>query len=573
MLLLAAVGGVTLAQAPGEAPPNAAPAALEKAAPAQEQPTSSMGTFYINPLWLALVMVAVTLWLYLTSWVSDDAKGLGLDFPKYGVLMLGAGGVGLLFTLLVHAGFAFLLVFLVLVVFTFYIVVRNRVAPERHKFLGVDHRLALFGKIPVLKKLATLTPRMRRSRPSVSLTSQDGRLLDDVAAQQPSLSEAADVLMDAIMRAGAARARKVRFQPAGEQYIAQYLLDGVLHNVEAFTEELGGRVLACASQLVGLSRDGRVRQGSGDIYVELPGLGQVTIGAQVSSAEGKPVLLLSLPDWTDDLHRSGLEALGMHEAIIKRIKAALDQTTGALLICGPPGSGKTTTLYAVAGALDVFTTDLAILHKGPTHEVEHARYWSFGDDRPFAQVFQEVLREGPHAIMLGDVEGPEQARSGLEFGADEGLLLAGLRATDAPEALLHLKKLAGTADLIGRGVTCVIVQRLLRKICTACREQVEPNPALLRKLNIDPNSPGVWYKPVGCESCLNSGYHGRTGIFGMLILTEPVKEALQKAEVAVANISQGAGKAAFRTMYQDGISKVTAGITTLDEVRRVLKGR
>jgi len=570
-LLLA--GGIALGQAAPEAPAEAAgAAAAAAAAPAEPAaPPAVDGLFYVNPIWLVLLAAAVALWLYATSWVCDDAKGVGTDFATYTSIMLGAGWLGLALTLLLHAVLVFLLLALVLGAFTVYAVLRNRVVPERHRLLGAHHWAALLARVPGLSKVAALKPRVRAPRPSFVVKNAAGRTADDVVEERPALTEAADVLVEFVLRAGATKSRKIRIQPAGERFVLQLVMDGVLHTVEAFEPDLGNQVLALAADLAGLRQGGRMRQGTGKLYADLPGMGQVDVDVQISAAAGKPILLMGMPDWTHDLHRGGLEPLGVHESIVKRMKATLDQNRGTLVVCGPPQSGRTTTLLALAGTIDAFTTDVAVLGLAGRHKLEHVRDWDIPQDRTFSEFYVELLREGPGAIVLDSLEEPEHAEKAMHFACEEGLSLGGVSSADAPHAVVRLAELAGP-ELVNRAVTCVVPQRLVRKLCLVCREEVEPNPALLKRLSIDPEDPGTWYRPVGCEACLNSGYQGRTGLFGMLILTEPVKEELRKPDATPEAVRKAAGKAAFRTMYQDGIAKVTAGVTTLEEVRRILKG-
>ena len=568
-LLLLASGAAFAQEAPPEVPPEAAAA---EAAPA---PTDSagpgQGAFYINPLWLALVAIAAGVWLYAASWVCDDAKGVGMGFPTHTSVLLGVGWLGFLLATLVHAAFGFLLLLMVAACFAIYVVLRNRVVPERHRLLGAYHWAEMFARVPGLNKFAAMKPRVRAPRPSFVIKNAAGRTADDVVAERPALSEAADTLIEFVLRAGATKSRRIRIQPAGEQFVLQFVMDGVLHNVEAFETELGNQILALAADLAGLTQNGRMRRGSGQVFADLPGMGQADVGVQIAAAAGKPILMLAMPDWTHDLHRSGLEPLGVHESIIKRMKATLGQNRGALVVCGPPESGKTTTLLALAGSIDAFTTDIALLGLAGRHKLEHVRDWEIPTDRPFSTFYEELLREGPGAVVLDSLDDAEHAQKALHFACEEGLSLGGVTAADAPHGLALLAKLAGDPEMVNRAVTCVVTQRLVRKLCAACREEVEPNPALLKKLSIDPEDPGTWYRPVGCESCLGSGYQGRTGLFGMLILTEPVKDVLRTPEARPEAIRDAAGKAAFRTMYQDGIAKVTAGVTTLEEVRRVLK--
>ncbi len=568
-LLLCAVAS---AQQPPAAGPPADAAAAEAPEAADAAPAQSTGIFMVNPIWLVVAMIVSAFWLYVTSWVCDDARGIGLDAGRYGGLMLGAGTVGLVLTLVIHAVLAFLMLVLVLAVFGFYIAVRNRIVPDRFKFMGAYHRGQVFARVPGLGSLAQIKPRTQTVQAALGVTSKEGWSLDDLVAEQSSLAQAATVLADSILRAGVVRAQKVRFQPSPEgTYIHQVMLDGVLQSIEAYEDDVGRQLVTVGCQLAGLTTEGRVRAGSGDFNADLPGMGQVTVKAQVASSRGKPVLLLELPDWTAELYRSGLEALGMHDAIIKRVKAAFDQKNGSLIISGPAASGRTTTVNAVVGSLDQFTTDVAVLGDPLPLSMDHVRHWPVTADRPLDVVYQEILRDGPGVLVIDNLDEPAYALAGAEFGSSSGIALGGLRSQDAPDALADLVKAVGDGALVGKSATCVLTQRLVRRLCTACREQVEPNPSVLRKLNLDPADPGLWYRPVGCDACCNSGYHGRTGVFGMLIVTDPVMTALAEPDPTAATVKQAAGKAAFRTMYQDGISKVIAGVTTLDEIRRVLR--
>ncbi|MHC4480175.1 MAG: ATPase, T2SS/T4P/T4SS family, partial [Planctomycetota bacterium] len=340
---------------------------------------------------------------------------------------------------------------------------------------------------------------------------------------------------------------------------------------ETIPEESAHHIMVCASELAGFGRGSRLRPGSGQVQMELSGQGQVALEARIASSKGHPALVLRLPDWTQDLFRAGLEALGMHESIARRARAALAQSRGALIVCGPAGSGAHTTMRTAAGTLDAFTTRVAVLGRDSAHEMEQVTTWSFGDERSFLDAYEEVRREGPDVLMLPEIEEREQAQKALEFAKNDGFVLASLQAGDAPQGLLRLKELTGSAEAVADSVICVLSQRLLRNLCTNCREQGRPDLEALKEMDISADEAGAWYRAVGCELCLDSGYRGRTGIFGMLIVTDPVKDALQSDDVTAELIREAAGSSAFRTMFEDGVSKVTAGITTLNEVRRSLK--
>jgi general secretion pathway protein E len=564
LALVVGVADVALAQAQ--------PAAAGAAAQPAPQAEAAAAGFYLNLWWLGVIAVTVCAWFYATSWMANDARGVGVNVGLVTCLMLAGGGVGLLFTLVLHPAFVFLMAILVVSGFFVYVGQRNKVVPERHKLFGAHHRAELWGKVPGLGKVAALKPRLRAPAVSVPLNNAEGRLLHDLVEEQPSLREAADFLSDVILRAGATRSSRASLVPGEGQYTTQFLMDGVPANVEGVAPELSQQILGCVSQFAGLVKGGRIRPGSSRIHAELPGQGRTEIGVQVTAPGGRPMLMLTFPDWTVDLYKSGLEALGVHEAVARRLKVALGQKNSAIVFCGGPGTGKTTTLYATLGIVDIFTTDVVALEKREEHELHHMRRWLIPDDQPFDGFFDAILREGPDAIMFGEIEAPEHAQRLLRFAVDTGQVLTTMKSQDAPDCLVRLAKFSGKPSLVMDTVSCLVGQRLVRRLCTDCREEVEPNPELLKRLDISLAEPGKWYRPVGCEACLNSGYRGRIGVFSMLILTDPVKEVLSSADVTAVGVSRAAGGTAFRTMYQDGISKVAAGVTTLDEVRRVLRG-
>ena len=199
------------------------------------------------------------------------------------------------------------------------------------------------------------------------------------------------------------------------------------------------------------------------------------------------------------------------------------------------------------------------------------RRWTIPQEGSFKKFHESVLREAPNVLLFSELETPEQVQCALSFAVEHGRTVASLAARSAPHGLLRLTRAAADVSLVTRSVTCVLSQQLVRMLCTECRQPVEPNPNLLARLRISPDDPGTWYRPGGCDSCLGTGYHGRTAIFAMLILTDPVMRVLAKEDATAADIRTAAGTLALRTLYQDGISKVTGGITTMEEVRRVLK--
>jgi general secretion pathway protein E len=566
----AAQPAAAAAQPAAGAQPAAAQAAPAASAPAAKAQSPGV-QLYISPWWLGLVILSIMVWLYATSWACSDARGNSIDYPVVTTMMLGVGWAALVLVTLIHAAVSFLLLIAVVAGVVVYIRKRNRVVPEQQKLFGPAHLKRLFGNVPVLKNMITVRAGKGEYHVAIPLVNMRGRYLTAMLDEQPPMAEAGSIFADLVVRGCTSQARKVRFAFAKDKYVAQFHLDGVTHSAETFDADLGQKVLVCASLFLGLTAEGRPRQGSSKITAEMAGGDKVEVDAEIVAVEGKAALVLDFPNWTANLHKKGLEVLGVHPAVIKRLQAAATQTKGAIIVCGPPGCGKTTTLYGVAGLIDIFTTDVIAVEKKPEYELVSIRRWALAGDKPISQTFAELMREGPQAIMWGEMDGAEQASNLLQFADETGLVLTTMKAGDAAAALLTLAKLTGDGKLVGRSVSCVISQRLVRRLCTNCREQVEPNPALVSKLKLDPAQPGQWFRPVGCPACLNSGFRGQIGLFEMLIITEPVSKAIAAEGTTATAIRHSAGEGALRSMYQDGLTKVTAGITTLEEIGRVLK--
>ncbi len=556
----------------GETPPAAEAAAETAAQPAEEaQPSAPPAVpLYVNPVWLLLFAAGVAVWLYATSWVSIDARGTGMDDRQWSAIMLGTGLVGVLLTLLLH-GIVSLLIFAVVAgTVAVYVKRRNERVPERQKLLGPEHWARILNRIPLLGRLQT-QPSRTGALPSVQagLVNQNGESLDAFLEGRPQLAEAGALLQDLVGQAASVHGQEARLMPYRDGYLTRVTLDSVPQSLEAVDQEQAREVIACATAFLALT--GRAG-GAARLRVQLGGGNPVEVSARLRSSDGKPSLVFDFPDWTPNLYQEGLEALGMHEALVNRVRAALEQDRAAVIISGGPRSGKTTTLHAAIGQIDIFTHEVLALEEESEHDLGQVKQFPFSREDDFEEVFAAVRREAPHVIVLGDLQKPIEAGLLLDFAAREGKILTDLEAHGACAALANLVRMTDPPQLVSKAVTCVTSQVLVRKLCVNCREPFEPAPESLRKLGVSAGEePVTWFRPVGCEACLNSGYHGRTGLFSMLILTDAVRSALRETSVSPASIRKAAGKNALRTLYEDGLGKVAAGITSLDEVRRVLK--
>lgn len=556
----------TEAAAAAEAP--AEPATEPAAPPAAASPPSV--PLYMNPVWLLLFVGGVAFWIYATSWVSFDAKGVGMADRRWAGIMLGAGLGGVVLTLLIHGAVSLLLIGIVAGTAMAYIKKRNQKVPEQHKVFGRGRWASFLSKMPLLGDIGgEPSPAVALSTGQATLVNEEGVSFDVFLQQHPQLGEAAARLQDFLTRTATAHARQASLVPYQGGYVLRVFMDGVAQNLEALEPEMAQQMLSCATAFLGLkSRAGK----SAQLSIEFGAGSGVKVGVRLRSGDASPAIMFDFPEWTPNLYQEGLEALGMHSALVKRVKTALAQDRAAVVISGGPGSGKTTTLHAAVDEIDIFTHEVLWLAEEPEHDLGQVRQFPFSRDEDFKDVFPAVMREAPHVILMDDLQKPAEATLLLDFAAREGKVLCDIEAHGACTALARLAKMVDPPDTVGKSVTCVTSQVLVRRLCVQCREPFEADPESIQKLGLSGENPTL-YRPVGCEACLNSGYHGRIALFSMLILTDPVRSVVRESSVTPAAIRKAAGKKAFRTLYEDGIGKVAAGITTLDEVRRVLRSK
>ncbi|MFP4027858.1 MAG: GspE/PulE family protein [Candidatus Brocadiia bacterium] len=522
------------------------------------------GGFYIHPLWLILIPPSIFGWLLLSAWAADDALGVGMGFRKWCTIFVGTGLFGVMLTFLLHP-----ICFLVLVlgvggVFVYYLWLRNAVVPEQFR-IGPEWLCAPESSV---KGPAGGTATARVS-PRVSLEDSSGRELSDWVAEKERFADAADTLENLIGEACEADAEAMRLEPGEEEFAVLFRLYGVMQKFDSLDLDYGKLVVACVAQFLGLGRKGKARA---ELKANIQGGESVSIQVRGRKAQHGAAVVFNMPDWTEDLYRGGLEALGMHKAMIQRIKKLVATSGRSILFSGPSRSGKTTTFHATLNEIDIFTTDVHTFESRLEHELGQIQRHQVDLKSPekVNNTLAPVLRQEPDVLAVDEIVNTKAVVEMLNFPTDTGRFIGTIQAGGAPEATVQLVK-GLDGGVAAKTLSCVVSQRLVRTLCDDCKEPVAPNPKLLEKLNIDPENAGEWFRAVGCEACLNTGFKGQTGVFEMLILNDRVHQVMQQTGVSADAVKKAAGSDALRTLYQDALLKVQEGVTTLKEIRRILK--
>jgi len=531
----------------------------------------AQGGTYLSIFWLAVLCVCAAAWLYMTAWVCDDAVGVGLRARLWTSILLGVGAVWIALAFLVHAAIALVTLPALGLAFTVYVRVRNESVPAQFRLFSKREPAA--GKA----EAGAATPSRLSgghaagggARVEMQLLNEKGEQLSEFVQQHEDLAEAADTLGDIVALACNSRAWSVRIEPSPEGYEVLFNLDGVMQSVDTLEQRIGRLVIGCAARFLGIT--GKQRS-QANMTAVLLGEQRVEVDVRGVKAPRGVAMVMSLPDWTDDVYRSGLTGLGMHQAMAERVARLANEGSHAIIISGPAASGRTSTFHALLGKIDIFTTDVATLESKIEHELDHvARHEvDVGAEAAFGKVFAAVLRDEPDVIGVDELTNLRMSGPLFEFVDGGKRVVATIQAASAGEAVVRLAQ-AVEPELLSHTLSCVLNQRLVRRLCTNCREPVEPNPRFLAKLRIDPQNPGTWYRATGCDQCLGAGYRGRIALFEMLILNEAVRTLITRGQASVNAVKKAAGARAIRSLYQDALLKVRQGITTLEEVRRALK--
>jgi type IV pilus assembly protein PilB len=367
------------------------------------------------------------------------------------------------------------------------------------------------------------------------------------------------------------RASDIHVEPFEDRVRIRYRIDGRLVERDNPPRRLLGAILSRIKILSKLDIAERRRPQDGRIKLTADGKDYDLRVSVLPTNHGQSVVMRILDK---DNIRVGIRQLGLSDADFRQFKNLIRRPNGIILVTGPTGSGKTTTLYASLNELNRPDTKI-ITAEDPVEyylaginqvEIKH----SIGLD--FARVIRAMLRQAPNVILVGEMRDTETAQMGIQASLTGHLVFSTLHTNDAPGAITRMIDMGVPAYLVASSVIAVLAQRLVRVNCTKCKQPYEPLDTQIEAAGITPEmlKGATFMKGRGCANCQKSGYKGRLGIFELMVMTNKIRElAFQGAptvEIRRAACSQG-----MKVMFDDGIAKALRGITTLDEVFRVAK--
>ncbi len=372
-----------------------------------------------------------------------------------------------------------------------------------------------------------------------------------------------------ITEAVADRASDIHIEPMENDVRIRYRIDGVLHEIRRSPKQLHPGVVARIKVMADMNiAEKRVPQ-DGRTGLELKGKSIDLRVASLPTIYGEKVVMRIL-DKTGAL--MSLHDLGLSESSLQAYSQSFTKPYGTILVTGPTGSGKTTTLYATLNVLNdmaknIITVEDPVEYRLPLINQVQVHYKA---GLTFASALRSILRCDPDIVMIGEIRDPESAKIAIESALTGHLVLSTLHTNDAPSALTRLLEMGIEPFLVASAVDCVVGQRLTRRLCERCKEEYEPEPSYLEKAGFPMDNGEVhFFRPKGCVACNYTGFAGRVGIYEILQVSEAV-EALVARNAPHVEIAAQARKEGMRTLKEDGFLKVKDGLTSLDEVLRVI---
>jgi type IV pilus assembly protein PilB len=377
-----------------------------------------------------------------------------------------------------------------------------------------------------------------------------------------------------IFQAAEDGASDIHVEPQENELIVRYRIDGVLHIAHRIPKRLAPGVTTRLKVLSKLDIAERRK----------PQDGRITLGAQAAgrlldirvatlpTVEGESVTMRLL-DKSRDVPT--LADVGLSEEMQKRMNKILAKPTGAMLVTGPTGSGKSTTLYASLAAISRPEINIITVEDPVEYRLAEINQVQINPRAglTFATALRSILRSDPDVVMVGEIRDGETARISIEAALTGHFVLSTLHTNDAPSAITRLNEMGVEPFITGAAISAVLAQRLARRLCPHCAEGYEVTWDELMSLHVDESNAkklegSLFYKKRGCPRCGQTGYKGRVGVFQLLEMS-PRLEQLASERAARDVIDDAARAEGMRTMWEDGIGKVAAGITTAEELARV----
>jgi len=407
----------------------------------------------------------------------------------------------------------------------------------------------------------------------IKLTDSSGKELKDIYAQgklHKKDSRILDLTKEIVLDALDERASDILIDPKAESvYTLRFRVDGILRTIEEIDHDTCKAIINSIKAVSGMDIAEKRRPQDGSFVAKTP---DSTTSFRVASAGVLNGEKLSIRVLNQNAGMFTLNNVGLSEKQRDIIKDSIAKPSGMILLCGPTGSGKTTTLYAMLNQIDRFTRNVITVEDPIEYVLPHASQIEVNPkaDITFANSLRSILRQDPDVICVGEIRDSETAEMALQASQTGHLVLATIHSNSNATALIRLLDLGITPLLLSSGLSVIISQRLLRRLCDNCKTRATLTQSqihMFRKKKINYTS---LCQSVGCDVCSGEGFYGRTAIFDILLLDDQLRTSIGNSTLSIEQLRKDGDKRGKSNLQKQGLKKVVSGITSLEELDRVL---
>jgi type IV pilus assembly protein PilB len=443
---------------------------------------------------------------------------------------------------------------------------------------GFDIEPGLAGNdeiVEMLSKLRSVGGQLSDGLDSKVTAGEEDAVVDDLRdiREQVEAAPVVKLVNGILARAADEGASDIHWEPQARDLLIRFRHDGVLHEIMTIPKRLQAGVISRLKIMADLDIAERRIPQDGRIGLTVGGRPIDMRVASLPTVYGEKVVIRLL-DRSNVMLR--LEDLGFSDNALNRYRRSFTKPYGAILVTGPTGSGKSTTLYATLNILNTPDKNIITVEDPVEYRLAGINQVQINPKAglTFASGLRSILRCDPDIVMVGEVRDKDTAQIAVESALTGHLVLSTLHTNDAPGALSRLTEMGVEPFLTASAVDCVIAQRLVRKLCDGCREPYAPSRDILRqagfaKESLDTRGDITLYRSVGCPRCSNTGYKGRMGIYEIMLVSEAIQRLIveRKSADEIGRVARAEGMISLR---QDGHERVLQGLTSIEEISRVI---
>ena len=398
-----------------------------------------------------------------------------------------------------------------------------------------------------------------RSNASIDLTTLGDAMSDN---------KVVELLNHLLMQAIADKASDIHMEPFESEFKVRYRIDGVLYEMLPVPKPLAMPLVSRVKVLAKLNISERRLPQDGRVEMSLDS-GPVDLRVAVlPTMFGESVVLRVLDRSNVQL---SLDRIGLRDDDLEKLRTLINKPNGIVIVTGPTGSGKTTSLYAALNELNDIETKILTAEDPVEYDIEGLIQCQVNVDQDltFARLLRSFLRQDPDIILVGEVRDLETAQISIQAALTGHLVFTTLHTNDAPSSIARLLDLGVESFLLTATLEAIVAQRLARRICTNCKEEFIPSEEQLMELAMRPQDVGgrTFFRGRGCERCNKSGYKGRLALFEIMVMTDPLRELIM-SQASTSVLGHECRRHGMRTLRECGLLSIYDGQTTIDEVVR-----